>query len=241
MTKIYDLSWSKTSFFSKLQLFFNSQQNEKKKMQSGDRKVQAEACTALSSTYYSIAGTGFSQLKAIFKKRLIWLAPLRILLWCFTWLPLSLWCYWQMLPLSNRVFELVGYEGMSADQCDVRQSILRRRGQYKEAKHCIQAALAKNPEKAHTRGLLRIGLAEVYKHEGDLEGVKSEIKIIIDEAKISEKQDPRQTARIYRHCANLLDFIEKGKPGSSVLGNELRLKAEEIARSVGAEDQILKL
>ncbi len=239
MTSTYDLSWSKTSFLAKLQLFLKSQQNEKQKMQSGDRRAQAEACSSLSSTYYTIVGTGFSQLKATLRpKWLIWLAPLRILLWCLTWLPLAAWCYWRMLPLSNRMVELIGYDGMSADQCDVRQSVLRRRGQYEEAKKCIRAALAKNPEKAHTRGLLRVGLAEIYRHEGNRQGVETEVKAALVEAEVSEKQDPRQAARIYKHCANLTDFVEKGDP---IPGSQLRRKAEELARSVGAQDQLLKL
>ncbi len=239
MTSTYDLSWSKTSFLAKLQLFLKSQQNEKQKMQSGDRRAQAEACSSLSSTYYTIVGTGFSQLKATLRpKWLIWLAPLRILLWCLTWLPLAAWCYWRMLPLSNRMVELIGYDGMSADQCDVRQSVLRRRGQYEEAKKCIRAALAKNPEKAHTRGLLRVGLAEIYRHEGDWRNVETEVQSALTEAEIAEKQDPRQAARIYKHCANLTDFFEQGDP---IPGSQLRRKAEELARSVGAQDQLLKL
>lgn len=239
MTSTYDLSWSKTSFLAKLQLFLKSQQNEKQRMRSGDRRARAEACFSLSSTYYTIAGTGFSQLKATLRpKWLIWLASLRILLWCLTWLPLVAWCYWRMLPLSNRMVELIGYDGMSADQCDVRQSVLRRRGQYEEAKRCIHAALAKNPEKAHTRGLLRVGLAEIYRHEGDRRNVETEVEAALGEAEIAEKQDPRQAARIYKHCANLTDFIEEGDP---IPGSQLRRKAQSLAESVGAQDQLLKL
>lgn len=137
-----------------------------------------------------------------------------------------------MLPLSNRIVELIGYDGMSADQCDVRQSVLRRRGQYEEAEQCIRAAFAKNPEKAHTRGLLRIGLAEIYRHEGDQQGVKMQVEAALVEAEIGEKQDPRQAARIYKYCADLSD-------GSQ--GSQFRRKAEELARSVGAQDQLLKL
>lgn len=142
-----------------------------------------------------------------------------------------------MLPLSNRMVKLIDYDGMSADQCDVRQSVLRRRGQYKEAKRCIRAALAKNPEKAHTRGLLRIGLAEIYRHESNRQGVETEVKSALVEAETAEKQDPRQAGRIYKHCANLTDFLQRN--GSQ--GSKLRHKAEELARSVGAQDQLLKL
>lgn len=236
MTSIYDLSWGETSFLAKLQLFFKSRQQEKQKMQSNDRQVQAGGYSALSSTYYSIVGTAFSQLKAALRPKL--LAPVKVAAWCLTWLPLAAYCYWRMLPLSNCIVELIGYEGMSADQCDVRQSVLRRRGQYEEAKRCIQAALAKNPEKAHTRGLLRVGLAEIYRHEGDWRNAESEVRTALAEAVEAEKQDPRQAARIYKHCADITDFVEQGDPLS---GGQLRRKAQELAQATGAHDQLLKL
>lgn len=236
MTSIYDLSWGETSFLAKLQLFFKSRKQEKEKMRTSDRRVQAGGYSALSSTYYSIVGSAFSQLKAALRPR--WLAPVKVAMWCLTWLPLAVWCYWRMLPLSNRIVELVGYDGMSADQCDVRQSVLHRRGKYDEAKKCIRIALAKNPEKAHTRGLLRVGLAEIYRHEGDWRNAETEVRAALAEAAEAEKQDPRQAARIYKHCADITDFVEQGDP---IPGSQLRRKAQELAQATGARDQLLKL
>lgn len=239
MTSIYNLSWNETSFFAKLQLFFKSRKQEKKKMRSYNQQVQAQGCSALSSTYYSIIGTAFSQLKAILRPRwLVWLAPVRVVVWGFTWLPLAVWCYWRMLPLSDRIVKLIGYEGMSADQCDVRQSILRHRNHYDEAKKCIRVALSKNPEKAHTCGLLHVGLAEIYQHEDNWRNAEEEVQMAIAEAEEAEKQDPRQAARIYRHCASIIDFIEQD---DSFSGNQLRRKAEILSREWGAKDQLLKL
>lgn len=235
MTSIYDLSWSDKSFLAKLQLFFKSRKQEKEKMRSSDRQVQAGGYSALSSTYYSIVGTAFSQLKAALRPKL--LAPVRVAAWCLTWLPLATYCYWRMLPLSNRIVELIGYDGMSADQCDVRQSVLRRRSQYDEAKRCIRAALAKNPEKAHTRGLLRVGLAEIYRHERDWRNVQTEMEAALAEAPEAEKQDPRQAARIYKHCADLVLLVEN----RMAYANDLRRKAQELAQATGARDQLLKL
>lgn len=234
MNSIYDLSWSETSFLAKLQLFSKSRKKEKEKIRSSNRQVQAEGYSALSSTYYSIVGTAFSQFKATLRSK--WFAPARFAMWCLTWLPLAAWCYWRMLPLSNHVVTLVGYEGMSADQCDVRQSILRHQGQFEEAKGCIRVALAKNPEKAHTRGLLRVGLAEVYQHEGDWGNAAVQVKISLVEAEKAEKQDPRQAARIYRHCADIIDLS-----WWPITGNQLRRKAQELAQAAGARDQLLKL
>ena len=161
---------------------------------------------------------------------------MKVVAWCFTWLPLSAWCYWRMLHLSNHVVKLIGYDGMSADQCDVRQSILRGRGQYDEARKCIHSAFTKNAE-AHTRGLLHIGLAEIYWHEGDLYDAEMEVHAALAEAREAEKQDPWQATRIYRHCADITDLIKH----NPILGNKLRDKAKELAQTTGARDQLLKL
>lgn len=236
MKSIYDLSWGGTSFLAKLELFFKSRKQENKKICSADAWAQAGGCSALSSTYYSIVGTAFSQLKVALGSKL--LAPVKVVVWCFMWLPLAAYCYWRMLPLSNRVVELIGYDGMSADQCDVRQSVLRRRGQHDEAKKCIQAALVKNPEKAHTRGLLHVGLAEICWRDGDRQSARNEVRAAIAEATEAERQDPRQAARIYRHCADLFGLVGGNDCYPTV---ELRRKAHELAQMVGAHDQLLKL
>lgn len=236
MASIYNLSWGKTSFLAKLQLFFKSRKQEKEKIQSFNRQVQAEGCSALSSTYYSIAGTAFSHLNGIcgdvFGWR-AWSVPFRLTIWLCAWLPLALWCYWRMLSLSNRVVKLIGYDGMSADECDVRQSILRRRGRYGEAKKCIYAALAKNPEKAHTRGLLHAALAELLRNNGEYE--KGELLKAFKEAENAEKEDPRQAARVYRACAKLVEHDDLF--GAAYLC----YKAKKLAEATGASDQLLKM
>jgi tetratricopeptide (TPR) repeat protein len=236
MTSIYNLSWGETSFLAKLQLFFKSRKQEKEKMHSSDARVQAGGLSALSSTYYSIVGTAFSQLKVALRPKL--LAPVKVAVWCFTWLPLAAWCYWRMLPLSNRIVELIGYDGMSADQCDVRQSVLRRRGQYDEAMRCIRAALAKNPEKAHTRGLLHVGLAEIYHYKGDRQSAQEETHAALAEVAEAEKQDSRQAVRIYRHCADLFSQIGGNDRHAT---DDLRRKAQELAQATSTRDQLLKL
>ncbi len=239
MRSIYELSWGETSFLAKMQLFFKSLRRERKRMRSKDPHEQAQGYSALSSTYYSIAGTAFSQLKTILRpKWLVWLAPVRMVVWYLTWLPLGAWCYCRMLPLSDRIIDLIGYEGMSADQCDIRQSILRRRGKYDEAKRCIREALAKNPEEVHTRGLLHVGLADIYKKENQLFKAEVEMQTALKAAEKAEKEDPRQSARIYRHCADISDWFEVG---DSILGAELRRRAKRLATDADAKDQILKI
>lgn len=242
MASIYDLSWGETSFLAKLKLFFKSRKQEGKKIrQSFNRYVLAEGCSALSSTYYSIAGTAFIQLRDVASDIFGWRAwsvPFRLAAWFLTWLPLGAWCYWRMLALSNRVVKLIGYDGMSADQCDIRQSILRRQGLYYEAEKCIHAALAKNPEKAHTRGLLYVGLAEIYRHRGDWQNAEVVVGAALIAAREAERQDPRQAARIYRRCADITDFIDQD---NQFRGDQLRRKARELAEAADVKDQLLKL
>ncbi len=238
MSKIYRLSWNKTSFFAKILLFMKSHNSVAVRLASTDPKERADGYSALSSTYHSIYGTVYAQLMAIFRpKWLVWLSPVRIALWCVTWLPLGAWCYLRALPLSNKIVRLIGYDGMTADFCDIRQSILRRRGQYMEAFACIRIGLKKDSIKAHTRGLLHIGLAEIYKKYGNLPGAGIEICAAIDAAGEAEKENPRQAARIYRHCVKILDFFL----GESFPGNQLRRRARALLQEVGAKDQLLKI
>ncbi|MEK7452750.1 MAG: hypothetical protein AAB614_00785 [Patescibacteria group bacterium] len=237
MTSIYDLSWRKISFLAKIWLLLKSRKQEKEKMRSDNLWVQAGGYSALSSTYYSIVGTAFAQLKAALRPK--WLALVKVTTWCLTWFPLAGYCYWRMLPLSDRVVELVGYNGMSADWCDIRQSVLRLRGQYDEAKQCIIVAFAKNPEKAHTRGLLHIGFAEIYRREGYNDKAVTEVCCALVEAEKAEKQDPMQAERIYRQSANLSH--QMCAIGNLPPANELYDKANKLAQATGARDQILKL
>jgi len=242
--RIYHLSWGETSFLAKLKLFVRSRKEEGKKIQSHNPQTRAEGYSALSSTYYSIAQTGVAQFLAIFKPvefgmywpLIVSVRVVRFVAWCITWFPLSFWCHWRMLLLSNRVVALIGYDGMSADQCDIRQSILRRYDQYEEAEKCIRAALIKWPEKAHTRGLLHVGLADVFLYRGNQRGVKDEMITAAFLAKDAAEQDPRQAARIYRHCANFADWL-----GELSFGDKLRCLARELAQATNAKDQLFKM
>ena len=229
---IYDLSWGETSFLAKMQLFFKARKYTSVKLRSSDLYDRAEGYTSLSSTYYSISGTAVARLRSIV--RLKWYTLFRIAAWCIAWLPLAAWCYWRMLPLSDRALELLGYDGMTTDQCDVRQSILRRRGRYAEAEECIRIALTKQPASAASRGLLHVGMAQIYKHRRCHTAAKVEVRLALAEIEIIERKDPRQAVRIYRHCASILDAI--GVPSS-----HLRSKGQAIAREADAQDQLLKL
>jgi hypothetical protein len=162
---------------------------------------------------------------------------LQILLWCVTWLPLAAWCYWRMLHLSNKVVSLIGYHKMTPEQCDIRQSILRRRGRYDEAQRCIESISCKI-ESRTTQALLLLGLAEIHKVRGDRESVKKAVGPALIYAQFAEEEDPHQAIRIYRKVADLLVFAE-GR--DSKAAHSYREKARVTALKCGALDQSLKL
>ena len=242
MEKIYDLSWNKSGFFAKLQLFFASIQRERKKMKSGIVRERIGGYSALSSTYYSIVGSTFAQFKTIFlPKRMVLLAPILVpirLTWFIcSWFPLGAWCYYRMLPVSDKMLQIAGgYQNLSVSQCDIRQSILRKRERLSEAMTCIDSAFNKKLS-GHSFALLLVGKAGVLERQGGRENF-SEIKGLIYQAiEIAEKvegDEPQQAIRIYRNCANLVKRIGED-------GELLRKKAKQLAERVDAKDQLAKL
>lgn len=237
MISTYALSWNEASFSSKLALFFQSGKDQKKKIGSASPKTRAKGYSALSSTYYSIVGTAFCQLKMFWQHKPRFVGLAWIFLWCLTWLPLAAWCYWRMLHLSNKVVALIGYHRMSPEQCDIRQSILRRRGKYDEAQKCIES-ISDKIESLTTRALLLLGLADIHRVRGDRESVKKSVTSALMYVSPVEEEDSHQAIRIYRNAAGLLDFAE-GK--DSKAAHDCRKKAAVIAARCAAVDQLLKL
>lgn len=242
MASIYELSWSRDSFLAKLVLFFKSLLRETRKIRTARSEMaRAEGYSALSSTCHTIAGTAFAQLKALKATfRLNWLVlllPIKAL-WCgLTWLPLGGLCYLGSLPLSNQVIKIIGYVGMTSSMCDVRQSILIAHGEWDEASACIAWGLDKSSNH-HTKGLLLIGKARVARHRG----LRSEMAVALLQAEYKAEdasaEEPRQAARIYRHMANIYDWLYPEKPEK---GEEFRRKALELIKKADARDQRLKL
>ncbi len=72
MATIYDLSWARTSFVAKLILFMRSIFEQWRKINAIDVRVKAAGYSALSSTYYSIAGTAAAHLEAFGEKPRLW-------------------------------------------------------------------------------------------------------------------------------------------------------------------------
>jgi len=241
MTSIYDLSWKETSFLAKLQLFFKAREEFKTRKLTMSKYQAAESYSALSSTYYSIVGTAVSQHKKA--PRSSWISLLRLGWWSITWFPLAMFCYWRMLPLSNRVVQLVGYDEMTVGQCDIRQSILRKRSQLEEARECIRNAWGKNFRSAHIESLLYAGLADIEAREEKFLMAEVALSHAIYWGKKAEEEEPAQAARIYRGCANVMRYmVKKGWILAQNLTSieELGERARALNLKSGAKDQLLK-
>lgn len=242
MVSIYDLSWNKDSFISKICLFFKSNLNARKRINLGNKlgnyRDKAAAYSALSSIYYSIAGTAYAKFRAIFEVNSLWLFCVKFPTFIFTWAPLGLWCNYRMLHLSNKFALLIDAEDATSGECDIRQSILRRKGKYIQAKIWILLGLNKKDIETHTGALLYIGLADIYKNSGDWRKTEEYVGKALEIVAQVEEINPNQAVRIYKHCANLTDWFEEGDP---LPGKNLRKKAENLARRIGAKDQIVKI
>ncbi len=239
MNSVYDLSWSKDSFWAKFDLFTRSIDESALLIDSADTLKRSDGYSALSSTYYSIAGTTAAKLGSLFRIRWsLLLLPLSLPLFFLTWLPLGAWCYFRMLPLSDKALACAGgYDNFSADKCDIRQSILRKRRRYVSAAACISRGLAKEGVLPHTRALLCVGLADVYLYVKDYQLVQSNVKSALKNIREIEGYDPRQAIRIYKGCAQIADTLGMAAPN----GNTLRRRARELAESLNAKDQLLKM
>lgn len=239
MASIHALSWNTTSFLSKLSLFVKSHFRQRASLHSKNSYDRGNGYSALSSTYYSIAGTAMSRLNAIKRSSQVpILKPFRLLLWGLTWLPLGAWCAMRMTSLSDKALQLRGHL-MTADQYDIRQSILRSEGRYRDARRCIEQGLGLKPIKAHTRGLFYVGFADVSLHEKDREAAEHFIGCAIRAAEIAEQDgEDRQAARIFAGCARLADVLKMRTP---VWRQSLRDQAHKLADASGAKDQKLKL
>ena len=118
------------------------------------------------------------------------------------WLFLGGYCYLRALPTSNKMLEVAGgYENINADQCNIRQNILRQRQQLDEALKCIDWGVSKFPSK-HCYALLLIGRADVFirkecVQDNNFEEVVSWLNhaVKIAKAKEVENEEPYQAIR----------------------------------------------
>ncbi len=230
--KIQELSWEETSFWSKITLVFLSWRQERVKIKSNDLMVRAEGYSALSSTYYSIVGTGVAQLRA---STPLWLGPFKVGLWVITWLPLVVWCYIWMKPLSDMVLNAITYDAMTVSQCDVRGAILRRMRHYDEAEECLNIGLCKITlgDPVHIRGLLHVGLADVYFHLGLNNLAHREVFRALECARVAKSSDPKQASRIYRQSFELC-----GRLGLPLGRNFLQDYKHVLAMACSADQEL---
>lgn len=110
------------------------------------------------------------------------------------------------------------YDRLTADQLDVRQSVMRKIFQYTEALKCIEAALQKEGISEITRQLLLVGRGEIMMKRKDIEEAQNSFQTVEAFANdmyvrwqqfqqngetVSESSDPslqtvRQTTRLFR-------------------------------------------
>jgi|GEM_PF-1403522 len=233
---VYERSWYKDSFWSKFTLLLDSHKNVAHLTSSDDTMERSDGYSSLSSTYYSIAGTAFSYIRYFYKP--VWLLPvfpLRVVLWGL----LGAFCYWRMLPLSDKALACAGgYRNFSADKCDVRQSVLRKRGRFEDAAICCLNGQGKPDVSPHTRALLDLGLADAHIHLGNNnEYAERNVKRAVELVEEVKQYDKKQAIRIYKKAAELGEKIKLSVPAPETL----RRQAKELAKEVGAKDQLLKM
>lgn len=252
-SEIFGLSWNEDSFFAKLRLVIKS---EKKTFSRRSFKLLAEDLmfgklidnpvdlwSNLSSTYYSVAGSSFVKIRKIFSLSdknfgtvrgavADFFRPLTIPFW----LLLGGYCFLRMFLASNRMLKIAGgYQRLTAEQCDVRQSILRKWRKWSKAYFCVNYGLTKNPSDC-TLALLKIGALDIALRRAEIGKGEAlaDILYIASLADSIEKENPQQAGRILRHCGKLLERI--GEDGSRFYN-----KSRQILEQVGAKDQLLKM
>ncbi len=235
-SEIYRLSWDDDTFFGKAKLLFSSYKKEKEKINSQNPYTKGEGYSALSSTCFSIANTAKAKLRASFSPW--YLVLFKPVICLFTWVPLGAFCFFWMLPLSNKVKKILGYENMSADQCDVRQSILRAWHFYKKALNCARWGLIKEDASAHTIALLHLGISDISLKFKCILTAESHISDALSKIKEAEKESPRQAVRIYKKSAFL---YQKIYGHNSIRAKTLLKKAEKLAKETGTKDQLAKI
>lgn len=224
-----DLSWNADSFWAKVRLFLASYRQNWAAIMGGNAASQSAASSALSSTFYSIVGTAHAKLSEVGRQEIAW-RYWYFVTWFWTWGLLGGYCYLAMQWHSNAV------DIRTADQADIRQSILRRTRRYAEAITLIREFYENSA--GHTRGLLAVGLADCYgyvEHVGSARERTRYINEAVDTAHQVSEAQPAQAARILRKVADLLTEDRKVEEA-----NRARQQAISIAAGIGAKDQILK-
>ncbi len=133
------------------------------------------------------------------------------------------------------VSDMGAHQLVTAEQYDVRQTILRDAGRYEDAKEVIDEGL-KIDAPIHTKALLMVGKADALSHLGDTDGARtimSDVAAGVDDVVATE---PRQAIRIYRA---LVRFYKKS--GNEAAMNEMVQKAYALILKTGANDQRAKL
>lgn len=126
-------------------------------------------------------------------------------------------------------------ENMTAEEFDVRQSILRKAGRLDEALEAIEQGLQKTPD-THTKALLLLGKVGVLIQQKNAPLAQSAIAEVERLAPEVAQHDKLQATRIYRGLARFYKEV-----GDSEKLDAAAREAERLIDETGAEDQRIKL
>lgn len=227
---VSELSWKRSDVWAKWKLYWLMNEHRFSFWRHRhDPLKRVAAYTAISSTYYSILATGKRQFDSVVHH------PFRLIAWVLTWGPLMFLCRMNIGLASDQALEAVGgdYSKLTADQCDVRQTILRFLKRWNEAKLAIEAGLKDVNAKPHTLALLYLGKAEIALNEGHWQVVPGLLSIVESHAQLIPLREAGQRARVYRKAAKL-----SPDPNES---NKFWMRAQEVVRAHDLKDQFLKL
>lgn len=174
-----------------------------------------------SSTYYAAAGNAKARASRTFIAKPFWLI-------------VGAFCFFRALRLSNRFEKEQGLHNLTANELDVRQSILRKAGRRRDALERIEMTLARNDISIKTRVFLEIGKGEILEWEGKIQeasAIYTHVWMLVNEF----KDDPTTAVRI---CKAVAGYFLRHADGRWIEAFEQGLR---IAEENQLTDQIEKL
>jgi tetratricopeptide (TPR) repeat protein len=183
---------------------------------------EAEALSALSSTYYTAAGQALARGEGL---RVLW------------WLPVAIWCLMRANLLSDRLERLLGLSRMSSEELDCRARITFKAWRYKKALACTREALSRQDLAPDTRALLLMGLAEILEALNKSGQMSSEVERIYNEiVSLCTHLKPTTEVRIMKSYGEYLLNWDYPVEAEGIL-----VQAIDVAREHKLGDQEIKI
>ncbi len=192
-------------------------------------KTGRDVLSGLSSTYYSAAGHAWARAKNA-KKSSVVSGSLAFLFWAW-----RAWrCLRQAVLWSDQLEKAAGgLKNLTADELDVRCSILRKAKRWEKARAAAGLGLQKDDLSMNTRCLLLLGRAEATEMLAKDEEARVaylQVRDLIDQLL------PETQVRAWRALAGRFERM-----GHTDKAREARAKARALATAEGLDDQVIKL